>query len=73
MIGPEKQAQHGQFHTELLLPRASMHIHRTAGHESLRVYQGALIPRILFENHQEIHKTDLVLTCSAQAAQSHSL
>ena len=36
--GSQKQAQYGQLHTELLLPWSSLHLHRTAGHESLRVY-----------------------------------
>lgn len=33
--GPEEQAQHGELHAQLLLPRTPLHLHRAPGHEPL--------------------------------------
>ena len=40
-VGPHQQVQHGQLRAEFLFPRTLVHLDRAAGHESLRLHQGA--------------------------------
>ncbi|KAL3960946.1 hypothetical protein ACCO45_006063 [Purpureocillium lilacinum] len=72
-VRPEKQAQHGQLYSALLLPRSSLHLDGAARHEPLRVHQGPLVPRVLLTNHSALQQADFELADSAQTAQGDSL